>query len=175
MRRWGGMGQGMPGQLLDRSTWGRGRSLHPRVCMCVLKHINNGTCSPAPLLQCTLPQLPVGSPNISLSVAGQAGVLSSTSPLSLLVVCRNGFYGRVGESCLACPVGAVCPGFVASVTPGQGGNYSIGTHFYPNPLPFFYNLNGSMASVCPASAVVPGRDVCVVACSPQEACAGGNV
>lgn len=49
-----------------------------------------------------------------------------------------------------------------------------GMHTYPQPEPGFFDLNGSMASACPAGMRVPGRDVCVVPCFPSEACTGGS-
>jgi len=45
---------------------------------------------------------------------------------------------------------------------------------YPIPLVSYYNLNGSMASACPAGMGIPGRDVCIVPCQPSFACAGAN-
>ena len=125
--------------------------------------------------QCVLGRLPVGSQNVSISIAGSVGTLSASSSQALLVVCSNGYFGNTGEECLPCPVGAQCLGYVASVTASANGDAMAGISHYPNPLPGFYNLNGSMASLCPALAVVPGRDVCIVACSPPGACAGGNL
>lgn len=110
----------------------------------------------------------------------QTGFLDADSAQSLLVVCSNGYFGRTGEVCLKCPASidgramASCPGYVTGVVDGSGFNTSSGRSYYPIPLTGFYDLNGSMASQCPPSSVIPGRDVCIVACSPPEACAGGN-
>jgi hypothetical protein len=48
-----------------------------------------------------------------------------------------------------------------------------GVHTYPSPKAGFFNLNGSMASACPAGMQVPSRDVCLVGCL-DEACIGDN-
>ena len=133
----------------------------------------------------------VGYHNVSVTTAGQTGTLDAAEEGALLVGCQPGHYGTVGEPCLPCPKGAACAGFVSDVTFALQGSEGLvaavaalglsvdtrtgGVHWYPRPLPGFYNLNGSQAAACPVSALVPGRDVCVVACTPAEACAGDNV
>lgn len=95
--------------------------------------------------------------------------------------CSNGFFGRPGENCLPCPTGAVCYGYVSEVVPtfpSLADGYVVaaaGLHYYPIPLPGFFDLNDTLKGICPAGSGVPGRDSCVVGCSPPEACAGGNL
>ena len=65
-------------------------------------------------VQCSLPPtLLVGYKTLQLAIAGQAAVLAADDPRSLLVVCAAGQYGHTGESCLSCPLGATCAGYVA--------------------------------------------------------------
>jgi hypothetical protein len=70
-------------------------------------------------------------------------------------------------------------GLVANPFPLRYGrvefDISGGYHSYPIPQPGFYNLNGTMNSACPAAVQVPGKDVCVVACTPPGACLADNV
>ena len=47
-------------------------------------------------------------------------------------------------------------------------------HTYPQPIPGFYNLNGSQATACPPGQAFSGRDVCLVSCLPIDACVGAN-
>ena len=107
-----------------------------------------------------------GRKQIDLFVAGQRGVLLNNSYSALMVYCEKDFFAKDGELCIECPSGAICPGSL----------------FYPYAKPGFFNLNSSYANaeVCPASAILTNpdgrvRDVCIVACSPSEACIGGNL
>ena len=119
--------------------------------------------------------------SVVIANPSQTGFLGSSLSQSLLVVCMADYYGHVGEACLKCPSSAdgrpmaKCPGYVATATTGVGANASTGTSYYPIPLAGFFDLNSTMAPQCPSSAVVSGRDVCIVACSPPEACAGANL
>ncbi|RYY31761.1 hypothetical protein EON62_06240, partial [archaeon] len=148
------------------------------------------------VLQCTLPaDVPVGSGNLTVVVAGQSTLVPARSAVgSVFVACDRGFFGFAGESCLPCPVGATCAGFVRNALLGSSASagtllpnvsaapvtmgsvqYDIGgIHTYPIPLPGFFNLNGSMASACPDTMVIPGRAVCISPCVPQSACVGDN-
>jgi hypothetical protein len=138
-------------------------------------------------VECTLPRdIVVGTKNITLEIAGQVGFHPEDTPFSLLVVCGYGWFGFSGEQCMSCPSGAVCNGFVTADTANstglRRGRYDgrevvdMGIHTYPIPLAGFFNLNGTMAAACPAGEklVVEGRDVCIVACLPEEACIGSN-
>jgi hypothetical protein len=75
-------------------------------------------------ISCTLSStsgLVNGPVNASVTVAGQTGVLPNGDARSLYIACKGpetagattlpGGYGFVGELCLPCPIGAVCPGF----------------------------------------------------------------
>jgi hypothetical protein len=125
---------------------------------------------------------------------GQTGFLPAEDFRTLRVVCGSGFYARRNETCRVCPLGAVCHGFMSGlgrnmplgvihtsdrtdIPRGQGNvdNDGLGLHTYPVPLAGFYNLNGTEAEPCPDMRREPGRDVCVVACVPPEACLGDNV
>ena len=134
--------------------------LHPR------RQAADGTLLPqSDLVTCAVPRTTVGRKALSVTVAGQSGLLPTDDPLALTVVCAPGFYGREDEDCLPCPDGADCAGFVD------------GTHTYPQARPNFYNLNGStFAEACAGLDVDsnPERQVCIVACSPAEACLGDN-
>jgi hypothetical protein len=101
----------------------------------------------------------------------------SRCPFLRCARCSAGFYGRPGETCLPCPIGGFCDGYISGVVvaTGSGQQSTSAVHTYPVPLPGFYNLNGSMLGLCPPSAVVPGRDVCIVGCSPPDACVGANL
>jgi hypothetical protein len=138
-------------------------------------------------VECTLPrEITVGAKNISLSIAGQVGFQSDELYRSVLVVCGNGWFGFSGEQCMPCPSGAACAGFLNANT-ANSSNMVRGRHdgievvrqginTYPVPDPGFFNLNGSMADACPEGEQkdMLGRDVCIVACLPQEACIGNN-
>ena len=64
-------------------------------------------------IQCSVSTsaLIVGRRNVTVKVAGQYGTAPDNSLPSLFVVCGQGGYGFVGETCLPCPTGAVCPGY----------------------------------------------------------------
>ena len=112
--------------------------------------------------------LPVGEHNASMTVVGQVAV---TTAAPILLVCSPGYYGRTGEVCAACPtVGARCDGFLFYAAGGDDARNS-----YPRPLAGFYNLNGTTADACPPSSGVAGRDVCIVACEPMDACLRDNL
>jgi hypothetical protein len=148
-------------------------------------------------LKVTVGNLRVGYHNLSYQVAGQIGFTPAFPPsrASLLVSCEagtkldyktedmgpfGGFFGRPGETCAPCPLGAVCLGFDDRF--GPRGQVDRGEHMYPIPIIGFYNLNSSnsttsgMSDACPDEirAQYPGRDSCVVRCDPPEACLGAN-
>ena len=136
------------------------------------------------MVQCVLNSgtVTVGFKNITIVVAGQMGFLSEDSPRTLQIVCGKSFYGHRNESCLACPIGAACSGYLVGYgrdlplgAVGNVDNDGTGLHTYPVPLPGFYNLNGTESEPCPPLKVLRGRDVCVVACVPPEACLGNNL
>jgi hypothetical protein len=156
------------------------------------------------VLSCSLaPNTTVGARAVSLTVAGQSVVtpaVASAAFSPLLVVCGAGFFGRIGETCEACPSpGATCPGYNSSVAPSTLGglltNADDAPNAYPVAIPGFYSLSrtcvvtyhadGSVAdacvvvnasSACPpdVAAEFPGRDTCIVACRPAAACLGAN-
>jgi len=118
-------------------------------------------------ITCSMPELAVGRKNVTVQVAGQLGSLPQTSAQALQIVCAAEFYGRPEETCLPCPDGASCAGFLD------------GVHTYPTADQGWFNLNGSMFGAACADLDVadanPERQVCVVPCEPAGACAGGNV
>ena len=153
----------------------------------------------SPTLLCTVNALTAiaGYANVNVTVAGQSGVASTISgSRKLLLVCDNGFYGKINETCAPCPAsnenspalaGAVCDGFV-DYLPNFAAKFT-----YPRPLPGWFNLNSSdsttldwasshnllpsdvsMLSVCPASFRDLGRDVCIVPCQPASSCLANN-
>jgi hypothetical protein len=136
------------------------------------------------LLVCNMQDQIVGYKNISYTVGGQEGFTSTDSLNALLAVCAPGTFGRPpSDTCLPCPPGAFCPGFLFvsvldsryDIMDPQISDYR-GIHFYPEPLVGFFNLNGSMGYSCPGETrqQYSGRDVCIVACDPPEACVGNN-
>jgi hypothetical protein len=145
----------------------------------------------ADMVQCQLTLgVPVGHRNVSIIIGGQAGSVPERDPRGIFIVCSQGLYGMVGESCAACPRGATCKGFIPDeqVVRDSGVNVSLGAvrdgriqydiggiHTYPIPVPGFFNLNGSMASACPPGMTVPGRDVCIVPCMPTSSCLEDNI
>jgi len=135
----------------------------------------------------------VGHKDVYVGVAGLIGVLPARTQSSLYIVCQNGTFGRVGETCRKCPNTARCEGFVRKVEQdlvAQNANFSLPevynrAHLYPEALATYYNMNmsdafnpdGRMDANCPELIrnQFPGRDVCVVGCLPPEACLGGNI
>ena len=105
-------------------------------------------------------KLNAGPKTLKITVAQQSGVLLNSSLYALSVVCEKGYFAKTQEPCLKCPVGATCPGGLQ----------------YPVAAPGFFNLNSSYsaADACPSSNIIGTRDVCIVACSPAEACVGAN-
>ena len=156
------------------------------------------------ILQCSLSSnTSVGPRAVSLTVAGQSVItpaVVSASFTPLLVVCGAGFFGRIGESCAACPSpGATCAGYNDSVPPSTLGgllsNPADAPNTYPVSLPGFYSLartctttfNGdgtvdepcvviNASTACPpdVAGLYPGRDTCIVGCRPAAACLGNN-
>lgn len=86
---------------------------------------------------------------------------------------QGGFYGRLNETCFACPSGASCAGYVGS--PLTTAADFTNRYPYPVAVPGFFNLNGDMATACPPGNAVSGRDVCIVGCTPTTACVGRNL
>ena len=115
-----------------------------------------------------LPSTPVGVHDVSVTIGGQTGTLSSSAPSALLVGCSVNYYGLPGESCLPCPLGGMCDGY----------NPLTNTHTYPYAAAGFYSLNSTSdgsAAACPADKTVAGRTgVCIVACFNAAACLGAN-
>lgn len=110
--------------------------------------------------------LTAGSKQTDLVVAGQDGLLSNSSFSALKIYCEKDYFAHQDELCIACPVGGIC----------------LGSLTYPFAAAGFFNLNTSYsgAESCPASAIITNpdgqaRDVCLVACSPLEACIGANL
>ena len=85
------------------------------------------------------------------------------------VACDANYYGAVGQLCLPCPIGATCDGFVPTLQPPAA------RFVDPIPSAGYFNLNGSMASACPAAIAIPGRASCIVPCVPASACASANL
>jgi hypothetical protein len=136
------------------------------------------------MIQCVLNSatVTVGFKNMTVMVAGQLGYLPDTNPQTLQIVCGKEFFGHQNETCMACPIGAVCSGYLVGYGRdrpiGLIGNVEhdgTGLHTYPVPMSGFYNLNGTESEPCPPMKLIPGRDVCVVACVPLEACLGDNI
>ncbi|KAA0171764.1 hypothetical protein FNF28_00400 [Cafeteria roenbergensis] len=140
------------------------------------------------VIQCDMGSTSVGYKNISLFVAGQAGfrgVFPRTRALN--AVCDAGWFGRPGQSCLPCPEGGVCMGYVAEAVLVALGRQlqetdPMSQHTMPVPLPGWFNLNSSdsfgsqsMSGACPPAFAIEGRDVCIVPCSPQSSCLGENL
>jgi len=144
--------------------------------------------------------LPVGTSNLTYFVAGQPGFTNETEAAAIVTACMpgpvidwksassdasvigdqyGGYFGRPGESCARCPQGAVCAGYQVKLKKGEP---SEEIHNYPIPVAGWYNLNSTdaltsgMYESCPdeIKGHYPGRDVCVVACEPPEACIGAN-
>lgn len=108
----------------------------------------------------------VGKKDMFVRVAGQSGVLLSndTRARALHVVCNSGYFGRLGESCLICPPGSTCLGFVNDNDyPRNMSDYNEANlpYVYPKPMFMFYNMNASdrltagMAAECPRAARNP--------------------
>jgi len=124
------------------------------------------------VMDCYVGEFPVGRHNVSYVVAGQAGFTNETWDGHVFTVCKTNYFGLRGEVCLSCPEGATCAGYADRYRGGIEGN-----HTYPVPKPTFFNLNGTMAEACSpdVKGQYPGRDVCIVACEPPEACLADNV
>jgi hypothetical protein len=150
----------------------------------------------------------VGPRNVTVDVGGQLGfggdfatrTASGADYSPLLIVCDAGYFGRIGETCEACPSpGATCAGYVDTIPPStEGGllaNPADAPNTYPVALAGFYSLSrtcvvtyhvdGSVdnpcvvydaGGACPplVRALFPTRDTCIVGCDPAEACAGAN-
>jgi hypothetical protein len=119
---------------------------------------------------CQMEEKTVGYKNLTYNVAGQLGATNGDSAGAVFVVCGVNFFGRPGEECLPCPVGALCQGYQSKfVQVGTLGGTLVlkqmGNHTYPAPQPGFFDLNStdSMYDSCPEmiAGQYPGRDVCV--------------
>ena len=134
--------------------------------------------------ECALAPTTVGHKNLTYAIVGQRNINYPDELGSVFTVCAATYFGRPDETCLPCPDGAVCAGFDDRLRdPNDNQTYiDRGVHTYPRPKATFYNMNSSdskssgMYRTCPETVanVYPGRDVCVVACSPPEACLGDN-
>jgi hypothetical protein len=157
------------------------------------------------MVQCRIPAgTPVGYNNLSIAIAGQRSFVGNRQGNSFFLVCKEGYFGHVGENCQACPQGAVCKGFVEDLNLGINTTTTVpsspdevveiditdgpvmvndvmydlrGFHTYPVPMSGFFNLNGTMAAACPPKirAKSSERDLCIVGCIPNYACIGSNL
>jgi hypothetical protein len=149
-------------------------------------------------LEIVLPDMTVGHKNISYAVAGQMGFTNSTDFAAVFTACIGGrrdprtadpgpwtgAFGRPGEFCAPCPLGAVCAGFNSDlvIKTDPESVFDGGTHTYPRPVIGWFNLNSSdsktsaMYGACPEqiASEYPGRDVCIVPCDPKDSCIGDN-
>lgn len=73
------------------------------------------------ILQCVVntDRVTAGWRNATVEVAGQIGFADATEDTGVEIVCFAGSYGRINETCLACPTvqgvqGAECPGFIGA-------------------------------------------------------------
>jgi len=141
-------------------------------------------------VQCGLSALAlrVGFHSVTLQIAGQAGTLDANDTSNALqVVCAPGLFGQPNQTCLRCPVGATCAGYVAghdsTKVPGQvywgSTTYDdFGFHAPAVPAATYYNLNATQYAVCPQKLrgqYPEERQVCIVGCQPPEACIGANL
>jgi hypothetical protein len=108
-------------------------------------------------LECVMGRQLVGEKNVSITVAGQSSTIYEWSQM-LVALCATNYYGRTGELCLPCPLGADCAGKRAD----------------PVAQPGWFILNGTGAAMCPPERLQ--RPYCdyVVPCEPKEACTGNN-
>jgi hypothetical protein len=68
-------------------------------------------------LSCTSPPLAVGPKNVSVLVANRTTPsLAFDFQRSIMAECPTGYTGLNGEVCIACPVGALCPGYESAVS-----------------------------------------------------------
>jgi hypothetical protein len=116
----------------------------------------------------------VGYQSVSLQIAGQTGYLAASDPLAPLVACASGYFGNISETCMACPLGALCEGY----------DRVRRVHRFPRALPKYFVLNSTSVTwrgaettmydlACPNKTL--GRPAaCVVGCVPSEACVGDN-
>jgi hypothetical protein len=111
-----------------------------------------------PTLVCSMGQQTVGVKNVSIQVAGQTGFRNETARV-LEALCGRNFFGRTGELCLPCPVGAYCDGRYAD----------------PVALAGWYNLDGVGPDECPPERLLT-RPFCdyLVPCEPKLACRANN-
>ena len=107
------------------------------------------------ILECDMPRTTVGVKNLTITVAGQNGVLDADG--AFYTVCKPGFYGRPGELCVECPRGGTCDGWQAE----------------PRSIPGWYNLNNTKDACVPERM---HRTVCnnLLPCEPKFACTGNN-
>lgn len=81
----------------------------------------------------------------------------------------------------ACPSECGLQTCLGRATPSEPCIARVCDHSQPRPLPGFFNLNttdrfnSDMISECPPNSIISGRDVCIVPCSPLEACLGDNL
>jgi hypothetical protein len=115
--------------------------------------------SGAIMLRCALGNTPVGSKNLTYTVAGQSGFNDAQAGIAtVFAACEGsspsvfmpaktpagpGAYGRDGEMCYPCPTGAFCGGFLEGVTRDAQSLRDNGVHAYPRPLEWWFNLNSS--------------------------------
>ena len=110
-------------------------------------------------------QLTAGYKTAEIKIANQWGSLANTSFLALAIFCETNYFAYSREFCFNCPIGSTCNGGLT----------------YPTAMQGFFNLNSSLenADPCPQSNIIQNadntiRDICIVPCSPPEACIGNN-
>ena len=154
-------------------------------------------------------KVPVGYRNVTIFVAGQKGVGLDRDVVlpglvggisipfrPLLIVCNQGFYAKLNETCLPCPAqypdepqltGARCVGYDTKAAKFED------RFKYPIANKGWYNFNSSdsntlkwgapgesQMSACPDDGPIDtgrasGRDLCIAPCEPAEACIGNNL
>jgi hypothetical protein len=132
---------------------------------------------------------PVGVYAVTVTVGNQQSV-DVSGVAAYTVACDAGYYGRPGELCAPCPVGATCLGY-------DGSRNGTARFLYPAAKYGWFDLGAGvwtpagqggaaikpmlpapdMMTQCPASVTAANgnnRTVCVAPCMPSEACMAGN-
>jgi cysteine-rich repeat protein len=150
----------------------------------------NATRASDEMISCSLGRDVVGRKNLTVTVASQTSFFSEDDfRVRVTLICKSGYYGGSGESCLKCPVGALCerdeivdpvsiPGFWRFHLPNGVPNKTAvvekanGVSVDPSSL-WIYTPGGNPS--CPAGRR-SSRPECSVylPCQPSEACIGDN-
>ena len=144
------------------------------------------------------PVLPAGEYSLSVNIAGQwaasggAGSSGAAASCPYIFGCEPGFFGREGERCAKCPSYTVTDNFNESVVIPMATcagydteplTYSSGNHLLPQSVKGWFNLGpfveAGLTSCPPAMLFNPANAsdrayVCLVPCSDDAVCAGGN-